>query len=114
MARTSYDDVKTPSAPAASSPLHQSEERLLAARDIANQKFDLADVLDLNAELLRGVPLVPLLAGGAKLFKNKGQCARDGAAPTYLPTTTRLTAYTRAGRGGFKCSDQIRLLQLSS
>ena len=59
-------------------PPDDGEERLLRSKA---QK--LSDTVDLEEELLRGLPLRALLAGRNRLFENSGAVAREDPAGTY-------------------------------
>ena len=54
-----------------------------AHRSYTEASPQLADVLDLREDLLRGVPLPALMAGGASLFRNRGEAARTDPRGTF-------------------------------
>ena len=60
-----------------------SEVELQPDSSLTTKRSRLANVLDLDASVLRGVTLPDLLAGGGRLFADHGVCARIDPTGTY-------------------------------
>ena len=64
-------------------PVGGSEVELQPDSPLTTKRSRLANVLNLDASVLRGVSLPNLLAGGGRLFADHGVCARIDPTGTY-------------------------------